>query len=235
MTAPQPWIVRGSHADLIRQELLASLRQPAFWGMAAREAIPVAGVFFLGWEPIYAGFFFVAESWLYMSTRAAAEEAYDVKSSSAAKDGKPLDKLLKFLGYLVTAMLVYGLVVGILGFFAIARSFPEDQWRALLTESWTQPTFLAGLAALLLTELYATWQFARGASGRSDQQREWDLVKLRAMYHRCFVLLCCTLVFGFLVGWTGGKAFVLIPFLVVLYFEACPREVARMVGRYKKR
>lgn len=227
-----PIIERGSHADLIRQELRAAFRRPAFWVFAAREAIPVAGVFFLGWEPIYAGAFFVLESWIYMSSRVAAEEVYDQKTSRLPEDAGALKKLQLFAGYMLAAFLVYGLVVGVLGLMGLFWAFGEQTVETFLGEAWLRPTFLAGLAVLLLTELHATWLFARGASARDEEQREYDKVKIKAMFHRCFALVCCTVIFGFLVKLTGGKAFVLIPYFVVLYFEACPREVRRMVGRY---
>lgn len=222
-------IVAGSHADLIRREFRESLRQPSFWAAMAREAVPVVGVFFFGWEALYAGLFFVAESWIFMSTRASAEMAYDPRE---AREGTPLRRFFRFLGYLAGALFVYGLVLGILAFFAIAKIFPEEQWQDLLADSWREPSLLAGLGLLVATEAYRTRLFARGLAERDEAARRRDDLQLKGMYYRCFALLAMTVILGFLVRLLPqGQAFVLLIFLVMVYFEGCPRDLERVIRR----
>ncbi len=228
-----PIIVPGSHADLIRQEFKQSLRKPDFWAAMARESVPVFGVLLFGWEAIYAAAYFALESWLFAATRSAAEGSSDPHSSLYREPKSRFEANTQFLRYLTAGLLAFGLVIGIPGFFSLTTAFPEEQWKLFIEEGgWRDPAFLIGLGLLVLSELFATFRFARKAAQRTDEERERDMGRVVAMYHRTIVLLGCSFLFGFLVRLTpGAKAFVLIPFAVMLYFEGCPGDVQRSFGK----
>jgi hypothetical protein len=230
-----PFIVKGSHADLIREEFEESLRRPSFWLAAAREAVPVIGVFFFGWEAIWAAAFFGIESVVYLATRIPAAMTFDPDSRGYHQPTGRFGPTGQYLGILPISLALIALVVGTPAFFSLT-TFPKEHFEAFVEQGGLlDPGFLTGVAVLLFSEAVATFRFIRRAPHRTPEQREQDEIRIQVMYHRALGLLTCGFLLGFLVRLTPeGKAFVLLPFLVMLYFEGCPRDVQRRFGRNRR-
>ena len=154
---------------------LPSLRRaaarPAFWIAVAREAVPVAGVFAFGWSAFAAALFFLLESWLLMSLRAATEITIDPRYAGAdlpTSTGDAVRKVLKHLSYVLFFML---LLVGLFAFFILFVAFSRADLVHFVTEEWRTPAVYGGFALLLVTLALDTVRFARGYATRSAGTR----------------------------------------------------------------
>lgn len=224
-----------SQADLLLGEIRDSLRRPEFWAGAGRELVPVLGVFFFGWMAFEVGVFFLLESWLYLTSRCSLELVFDPRSSGDEVPRGFLAQILKFAGYFAMAGAIFGLIVGILALFILNLAFTPEEMRAFFLEGWQQLPFLGGLAVLLLSEVYAGWRFARRTAGRSEEERQRDDHRILVMFYRCVVLLGSTYLLSYLVkSGLDPRFFVVVIFLVMLYFEACPRDVQRRFGKKRQ-
>ena len=225
----------GSQADLLLGEIRESLRRPEFWAGAGRELVPVFGVFFFGWMAFEVGVFFLLESWLFLTSRCSLELVYDPLSSGDEVPRGFLAQLLKFAGYFAMAGAIFGLIVGILALFILNLAFTPEETRAFLLDGWQRPTFLAGIGVLLIFEVFAGWRFARRTASRSEEDRQRDDHQILVMFYRCVVLLGSTCLLSSLAkSGLDPRFFVVVIFLVMLYFEACPRDVQRRFGKKRK-
>lgn len=229
-------IVKGSHADLMREELASSLRRREFWLAAAREMVPVAGVFFFGWAPFEVAVFFLLESWLFLTVRCTVEIVYEPGSSFEPPPGG-FARVGKLAGYFLGAGLLFGFLVGALGLLTLKLAFPQEDWDAFLGGGFAGRPFLVGLLLLLGSEIYAGRRFAGQVAARGEEERRQDDHRILVMFHRCVALFACTAVLGQVAepGSLGGKAFVVLIVLVMLYFEAFPQDVARRFGKKRRR
>lgn len=227
-----PLIARGSAADHLLAEIRDSLRRPEFWAAVGRELVPVAGVFFFGWMALEAGVFFLLESWLFLAGRLSLELVFDPRTSGDEVPRGCLAQLLKFTGYFATAGVIFGLLVGILALFTLQLAFSQEEIQTFLAAGWRRPPFLLGIGALLLAELFTGWRFVSQVAVRSEEERKRDDHRILVMFYRCVVLLGSTYLLSFLVrNGLDPRFFVVVLFLVMLYFEACPRDVQRRFGK----
>lgn len=227
-----PIVAEGSHADLIREEFKESLRKPAFWTAAARESIPVFGVFFFDWSALHVGIFFALESWLFLVGRVTTGIYYDPEISSYARKKTVPGRIGQLAMLYAFAALIFGMLVFIPSGFAMSYFIPEERWDEFKGGGFADTAFVAGLLLLLAGEILASVQAARAAAAATDEERDAGHGRALVMFHRPIALLMASVIFGFLAnfGW-GEELFVLLLFLLLIYFEACPQDVRRTFGK----
>lgn len=227
-----PLIVKGSHADLIREEFKESLRKPAFWAAAARESIPVFGVFFFDWSAVHVGVFFALESWLFLTGRTTTGIYYDPEISSYARKKTLPGRIVQLAMLHAFAGVIFGMMVFIPTGFAMSYFIAEEKWDDFYQGGFIEVPFATGLLLLLLGEILACIRVAGTAADATDEERDAGHQRMLAMFHRPVALLIASILFGFLsrFGW-GDQLFVLVIFLVMIYFEACPEDIRRTFGK----
>jgi MFS family permease len=222
----------GSAADRLLGEIGESLRRPEHWAAAGRELVPVLGVFFFGWLAFEVGVFFLLESWLFLVNRLSLELVFDPQISGDEVPQGCFAQLLKFAGYFAMAGAIFGLMIGVLALFTLNLAFSEEEVKTFLQAGWRRPQFLVGIGVLLLAELGTSLIFVRQAAGRGEDERKRDDHRVLVMFYRCVVLLGSTYLLSYLVkNGLDPRFFVIVIFLVMLYFEACPRDVQRRFGK----
>jgi hypothetical protein len=223
-----PLIVKGSHADLIREEFKESLRKKAFWAAAARESIPVFGVFLFDWSALHVGIFFALESWLFLTGRVTTGVYFDPEISSDARKKTVLGRIVQLAMLYLFAGAIFGMMVFIPSGFAMSYFIPEERWEDFKVGLFSDVPFAVGLLLLVVGEITASIRVAYGAEGATDEERDAGHRRALLMVHRPVALLIASILLGYLsnFGW-GDQLFVLLMFLVLIYFEACPQDVRR--------
>src|SRR5574341_1136966 len=117
---------------LLFAELSDGMRTGRFWAIVARNAIPLAGVVWLGWPAGLLVVFYVIDIWWFLSLRMAAEIAVEdeLKGDTPMSAGR-------LTGLTLVKFLPGALVIGVL-FFTVASLFivalfTHWDWRAFVT------------------------------------------------------------------------------------------------------
>jgi len=74
--------------DLLLAELALALRTGRLWSIVLRNAIPVAGVYLLGWPATLALLFYLLEIWLYLSLRSSMALGLDDAGEAPAANSQ---------------------------------------------------------------------------------------------------------------------------------------------------
>jgi len=218
------------------EDLREALESPAFWATVVRESVPVVGVLAFGWSALAAAIFFLAESWLFLSLRAAAGIALDPKY--AGKD-LPTDlrgaigAVLKHLSYCLP---FFALFLGLFIVFVLRIGFSNAQFAEFFGGGWRSTSVLAGGAVLLATLFVDTVQFARRCVGATPEQRARDDQRLKLMFYRVPALVPAAFLLGPAAKFGyGAQALVVAIALVSVAMEAFPRTVIAWIeGTGKK-
>lgn len=191
---------------------LAPFREgPAPWLVLARNAIPAAGVLFLGW-PVATGQFMI---WFDGIAALAALFALQVHAMRRA------DPSFKEVPAPV-AWLVMMLILGIPYWFMLAAFagvvLPEEFWTTELRE----PVLLAALGAVFVANLIEEGR--RGYAGMTKEQlrREFDW-----QFHMHLARVATILLLIFFFRW---KYFIVAAALALAYVEIYPMRALRFFG-----
>lgn len=208
---------------LLAAELSAALRTGRFWSVVARNAIPVAGVFLLGWSAVNAVLYYLIETWLFFSLRASVEITFD--SDLREKHGLTGRQLFAAAAkrFLVVAPL-FGLIIFMLTVMVFVALAAQWSWAEMAAAD-----FLGAVLALAVFLFIEVVGFGRrylaGLTDREDQLREG------AMFYRtaCLVLVGVP---AFLLSATGYAAEVLVLVLALasIWVEGAPRHVTKLFG-----
>jgi hypothetical protein len=194
-----------------RSHLAPFRERPEPWLVLARNAVPAAGVLFLGW-PVATGLFMI---WFDGIAALAALFALQIHAMRRA------DPEFARIPAPV-AFLIMMLILGIPYWFMLAAFagiiLPEDFWTTELRE----PLMLAALGAVLIANLIEEGR--RGYAGMSPQQlrREFDW-----QFHMHLARIAAILLLMFFFRW---KYFVVAAALALSYIEIYPMRALRFFG-----
>lgn len=204
------------------------LARRALWSALARQALPVAGVLFLGWPVLDVALFFLLETWLFLTLRAGVELTLDPRNARWGESrGRQARRLA---GNLLGAAVLLGLVIGVAGWAQVAVAFPRAEWQAFADGGWHEPTFLAALGLLVASHVIDAVRFARRIAVRSESEREADDRGFRAMCARVVLVALAGIGLGLLsaVG-LGAPALVIMIAAIVVWLEAAPEQAERLL------
>jgi hypothetical protein len=229
MTVPS---VSGSDAASppgrpLSQEFAEGTRTPRFMTAVLRQAVAVAGVLVLGWPAMDVAIFFVLESWLFMSFRAAAEVALDERTPGHGLQQTALYTAL----YVLAALPFLGAVVGCVAGFAIIPAFPAESWEAFKTTGSRETSFHVAVAFLVASLIFDTARHVkRAAAGRTPEARRADQREVRLISVRMLVLVAGSFALG-ASGQSMDKSLALVVAIavVVVLIEALPERFGRML------
>ena len=146
-------------------ELSTAVRTSRFWAIVARNAIAPVGVFVFGWPAVQVAFYFLFESWLFLTLRASIETTSDPKFGGRREYPTTRAYQVALLKQFIACSLMMAIVMGALGVFAVAPAFPVDEWQKLLAGGYRDITFLGAMGALVTSVVIDTVQFARRHAG----------------------------------------------------------------------
>jgi hypothetical protein len=208
--------------NLLLAELALALRTGRLWGIVARNAIPVAGVYLLGWPATLALLFYLLEIWLYLSFRGSVALGLDDAGEAPAAGAVLARAGMHFL--LVAPLL--GAVLGLIAWFAVRMV--ADGWRGLELHlhRWE---FAAGVAALVVMALGEALPYMRrrmaGRHSADDELRETAIAYRAA----CLVLAGIPIYFLVPSGY-DAEALVVVVALASVWIEGAPRHATRAFG-----
>jgi hypothetical protein len=206
----------------------AVVRRPAFLASAVRQALPVVGVFFLGWPAIDVAAFFLLEVWLFITLRFAVEVTLD---RPQARDLPARRLVSDFLKHLLAAAIGMALLVGMMALVSVATTFPRGDLVAFALRGWRSPSFLAALAFMVSSLSWEAHEFAGRCAGRSDGEREADNVRLRVVFARLLVVALSGTVLGLAQALgVGGQALVLVIAGAIVWLDATPERAEKLLG-----
>ena len=216
-----------AHGRPLGQEFAEGTRTPRFMTAVLRQVVAVAGVLVLGWPAMDVAIFFVLESWLFMSFRAAAEVALDERTP-----GHGLQQTAFYTAlYVFCALPFLGAVVGCVAGFAIIPAFPAEAWEAFKTTGSRETSFQVAVAFLVASLIFDTARHVkRAAAGRTPERRRADQREVRLISVRMLVLVGGSFALG-----ASGKsmdrslALVVAIAVVVVLIEALPERFGRML------
>lgn len=216
----------------LRAELAAALPTGRFWSIVLRSSVPVVGVFLLGWPAFQAALFFLLESWLFLSFRCAVEITIDPRYAGAA--GVPTGTLAILRGVLISvpfSAVAMGVLVGMFGWPVVTTVFSPADWQELLDVRWRAPSFLGGLAALVVTNAFEAVGHARRFSTRTAAEAERDDLRTAAMFYRIVGLMATTIGLGVVQSFGSGPQLIVVGMaLVTVYVEGLSHHAAHALG-----
>ena len=206
--------------DLLLAELALALRTGRLWSIVLRNAIPVAGVYLLGWPATLALLFYLLEIWLYLSLRSSMALGLDDAGEAPAARAVLAAAGMHFV--LVAPLL--GGVVALVAWFAVR--IVADGWRGLEPHRWE---FAAGVFAIAVMALAEALRYMRrrmeGRHSTEDEMREM------AMAYRAVVLMLAGIPIYFLVpSGYDAEALVVVVALASVWIEGAPRHATRAFG-----
>jgi hypothetical protein len=219
----------------IGTELQAALESPPFWAAVVRESVPVAGVLAFGWSAFAAALFFLCESWLFISLRAATEIALNPRY---AGDDMPKDvrgAILAVLKHFSYCTLFFALILGLFVAFVLRVGFTDAQFAEFFGGGWRETSVLVGGAVLLATLFVDTVQFARRAANATPEQRERDDQRLKLMFYRVPALVPAAFLLGPAASFGyGAELLVVLIAVLSILLEAFPRAVVAWIETPRK-
>ena len=126
-----------TRAEATTHALNAVIRTRRFWLSVARHSVPIIGVLAFGWAPMNIAVFFLLESWLYLTSRAAIEVTFDPHFAGADLPVTRWDAIRKTIWMLLLAGVACGVLVVALGGVMVLLAFPVEQWRTFLERGHT--------------------------------------------------------------------------------------------------
>lgn len=213
--------IRSLLADIDR-----GTRSERFLTAILRQSIAVAGVFVLGWPALDAAVFFVLESWLFVSFRAAAEVALDERTPGHGF----FQTAFYAAGYLVAALPFFAAFLGCLAGFVIVPAFPAEDWEAFRATAVRKPPFLAAVGLLAASIIFDTLRHLRRAAGRTAEERVNHQREVRLVTVRWMVLTAGSLALGAAAGSADkARSLVVAIAIAVVLIEALPERFGSML------
>ena len=204
------------------------VRRPAFRAAAARQALPVIGVFFLHWSALDIVAFFLFEVWLFLTLRIAFELTFDQARAEDLPAGRLVSELLR---YAVMGGFAIAFVVGMVVLVAVLPSFSGEEILEWLRTSWRSRSFLLALALMVSSHLWDARGFALRCRGRSDDERRADDVRIRVMFVRLMLVALAGIFLGLAQAFgVGGQVLVLVISGAIVWLEAAPERADYMLG-----
>ncbi len=224
-------------ARLFAAEIAVAGRQPRFWGIVARNLIPVVGVFALGWPAFLAVSYFVIETWLFFSLILAAEIAVDPAyggSADLSAEQTAQEMLKRFLIYAPFTALLLGLLTWPLLMAAIhAERWEKSLLEAMASGLRTMDVAVA-LALIFGTLAFEAFRLARRFHARSEAQRREDDLRQLSMMLRVVCMTGAGPLFFFLIYLTptgyANRIIVVLISLVSVWLEGMPHHATRYLG-----
>ena len=207
-------------------DIEAGTRSERFVTAVLRQSMAVAGVFVLGWPALDAAVFFVLESWLFVSFRAAAEIALDERTPGHGV----FQTAFYAAGYLVAALPFFAAFIGCFAGLVIVPAFPAEDWAAFRSTAIQQAPFRAAVALLAASILFDTVRHLRRAAGRTAEVRLAHQREVRLVTVRWIILTAGSLALGAAAGSANrARALVVAIALAVVLIEALPERFATML------
>ena len=224
-------------ARLLAAEIAVAGREPRFWGIVARNLVPVIGVFVLGWPAFLAVAYFVVETWLFFSLILAAEISVDPAYGGSAElsaEQTAQEMLKRFLIYAPFTAILLGLLTWPL----LMAAIHAERWEKSLVEamaSGLRPADVAVALGLIFGTLaIEAFRLARRFHARSEAQRREDDLRQLSMMLR---VVCMTgagpLFFLLLLLVPTGYANRLIVVLIAatsVWLEGMPHHATKYLG-----
>lgn len=217
-------------------ELRIEWRTSHFWIAVAMHSIPVIGVIFFEWPALKIGVYFVIQSWLMLALYCATDLTFDPKYRANKPPRGLSEGMSDFIKNLVGALLIVGILLGVVGGLMLQSSFAGDAWNTFIHSGWHERSFLNGLAALAAGCMIEALRFVRSLPRRTMAQIEADDMRIATTFYRVVLLFTASFlinvlgVFGF-----ADVVFVMATALVLTYFEVLPRSAASLIGILKNK
>ena len=207
-------------------------RTPEFWHSVTRHAIPVLGVWALGWSSVSVAVFFLLESWLFLTARLTIEVTFDPHYARGDTPRNTFDAVRKVAWMFMIAAPVVALLLFAFGGFLVMAAFPAEDWREFWTADLRSVSFQISFALLAIDVAIDTIQLQRRLLTRSPAEKRADDRRVRIMFYRVVALLVGMMVLGVAsdAGF-GGLLLVLMISVILVWFDTFPRRALRMFDR----
>ena len=203
----------------------AGTRSERFLTALLRQCITVAGVFVLGWPALDAAVFFVLESWLFVSFRAAAEVALDERTPGHGF----LETAFYSAGYLMAALPFFAAFLGCLAGLVIVPAFPAEDWAAFRSTAIHKAPFRAAVALLAASIVFDTLRHLRRAAGRTAEERINHQREVRLVTVRWMILTAGSLALGAAGSADKARTLVVAMAIAVVLIEALPERFGSLL------
>ena len=212
------------------EEFRRAARTSAFWVAVVRELVPVAGVLALGWSAFAAASFFLAESWLLMSLRAAAEISLNPRYAGKDLPKSTRDAVVQVLKHFAYVLPFMGLLLGFFAAFILTVAFTrEDLWR-FLAQEWREPAVLGGFVLMVASLGADTVRFSRALSTRGGEPSERDDLATKLAFYRVVALVPAAFLIGFAQSLALGPAVLVVAIAVVsIAIEGAPAAIVAWI------
>ena len=212
------------------EEFRSAARTSAFWIAVVRELVPVAGVLAFGWSAFAAASFFLAESWLLMSLRAAAEIALNPRYAGKDLPKSTRDAVVQVLKHFAYVLPFMGLLLGFFVAFILTVAFTrEDLWRFLELE-WREPAVLGGFVLMVASLGADTVRFSRALATRGGEPSARDDLATKLAFYRVVALVPAAFLIGFAQSLALGPAVLVVAIAVVsIAIEGAPAAIVAWI------
>ena len=209
-------------SSLLIAELARAARRGRLWGIIVRNAIPVAGVYLLGWPAALALFFYLLEIWLYLSFRASLSLALDDAGNSPALRAVLGSAARHFL--LVAPLL--GAVLGGIAWFAVRMM--ADGWSSIKlgVHRWD---FAAGIIVLAAMAFAEAWRYLR-LRVAGERLAEDDLREMAIVYRTVFLMMAAVSIYFLVPPGYDAQLLVAAVAAASVWIEGAPRHAMRAFG-----
>jgi len=220
-----------TRAEATTHALTSVIRTRRFWLSVARHSVPTIGVLAFGWAPMNIAVFFLLESWLYLTSRAAIEVTFDPHFAGADLPVTRWDAIRKTIWMLLLASVACGVLVVGFGGVMVLLAFPVERWRTFLAQDWKRLSFLVSLLGLAVDVIVDAIDLQGRLQDRTVAERRADDLRVRVMFYRVGALMVACLAIGLAssVG-VGGSVLVFVISLILVYVDLFPRRLVKIFG-----
>lgn len=213
----------------------AAFESPTFWAALVREAVPVAGVLAFGWPALAAAIFFLAESWLFVSLRAASEIALNPKYAGRDLPRDVAGAIAAVFRHLAYCVPFFALFLGLFIAFVLRVGFTDAQFAEFFGGGWREPSVIAGGVVLLATLCVDAIAYAVRCTRSTPTERERDDERVKVMFYRVPALVPAAFLLGPAAGFGyGAQALVVCIAIVSVVMEAFPGAVVAWIEGPRK-
>jgi hypothetical protein len=220
-----------AHAPVpFAEEFRRAARTSAFWIAAARELVPVAGVIALGWSAFAAALFFLAESWLLMSLRAAAEIVLNPRYAGKDLPKSTRDAVVQVLKHFAYVLPFMGLLLGFFAAFILTVAFTRADVARFFGLEWREPAVLGGFVLMVASLGADTVRFSRTLAKGSGEPSDRDDLATKLAFYRVVALVPAAFLIGFAQALALGPAVLVLAIAVVsIAIEGAPAAIVAWI------